>query len=546
MKSVKKQLWTFFTLILIVSMTMVTMVPMIDIASASPDPCFQVDPLEVRDVSSGESFTLTINVTDAPLTYGWGVYISWDPDVLELVPIYDPYKEITVKVQEGDFLDRRWFDDFFPPGQWVFEYETLFVFAPSNLTEANLAGEMYVTCSLKGDVTWAGPGDGWLATLNFTVEAVGTSVLNLFDTFLGDYLLLGSPAPTYYTNLDGFFANTLYHNIVVDNVERNDTEMWANDPENVAINVTVTNEGNYTETSADFNVTVYADVTPYEYTYDPLGKLIKTTIAVGDEIVVGTETVPAPLAIGATTTLYFTWDTSGVKGGNYTISAEVKGDDDTRGGSGNLLIDGQVLIREHDLNVTDAGGIHVHVGEVASISVDVLNEGTEPETFDITVYADADLAVIGDEYTIGTIVGAYLDAGADDNFDISWNTTGVTEDNYFISGYVPPVADPPHSEMDTADNTGTGSEVYVYFLSDIRGPDAPAHPPDGEVDMWDFGFFGLAYGKDDLDPDWWDYAIADIRGPEDPGGSGLYPPDGQIDMWDFGYAGLEYGSTIWP
>ena len=85
------------------------------------------------------------------------------------------------------------------------------------------------------------------------------------------------------------------------------------------------------------------------------------------------------------------------------------------------------------------------------------------------------------------------------------------------------------------------------FLSDIRGPEDPPgggqYPPDASVDMWDFGFIGLAYGKTSASPDWEDYKIADIRGPEDPPGSGLYPPDGQVDMWDFGYCGLQYGKT---
>ena len=95
-------------------------------------------------------------------------------------------------------------------------------------------------------------------------------------------------------------------------------------------------------------------------------------------------------------------------------------------------------------------------------------------------------------------------------------------------------------------NNITFTTVDCYFsnkiLSDIRGPDAPSHPPDGEVDMWDFGFFGLAYGKTSADLDWDDYKIADIRGPAEPD----HPPDGVVDMWDFGYAGLEYGSSIWP
>ena len=87
------------------------------------------------------------------------------------------------------------------------------------------------------------------------------------------------------------------------------------------------------------------------------------------------------------------------------------------------------------------------------------------------------------------------------------------------------------------------------IVSDIRGPESPPgsglYPFDGVVDMWDFGFIGLAYGKTSADPDWSDYKIADTRGPENPPGSGLNPPDGQIDMWDFGYCGLQYGKSFY-
>ncbi|MDH5438018.1 MAG: hypothetical protein OEX76_03860 [Candidatus Bathyarchaeota archaeon] len=53
------------------------------------------------------------------------------------------------------------------------------------------------------------------------------------------------------------------------------------------------------------------------------------------------------------------------------------------------------------------------------------------------------------------------------------------------------------------------------------------------------------YTKTSADLDWEDYQIADTRGPEDPPGSGDYPPDGQVDMWDFGYCGLEYEKSFW-
>ena len=394
----------------------------VDVVAASPATYFFVDPPEVRDVTSPNEFLINISVTDAPDSFGWEISLSWDPALLELVT-----------VDEGDFLHRWDVDPF--TGDLVPKYETLFAY--SSLYDANLEGEVLVTASLKYAVTPWASGDGWLCTLGFRVEAVGSSVLNLFDTWLGDYMLMGSPHPTYYPNQDGFFSNTLFHNIAVTDVTR------ARAAELVTINVTVTNEGNYTETSATFNVSVYADVTVYEPTYDPtLVKIIKNTTVVGDEIVVGTKTIPAPLAIGATTTLTFTWDTTGITGGDYTISAEVKGDDDTRD---NLFIGGAVEILAHNIAITNVvpSPTSVAVGENVTITVTVENEGNFDETFNVTVYYD--------DTAIGMQPVPNLLSGSTMNLTFTWDTTPVAKGTYTIKA----VASVVPEEINTDDNTFT-------------------------------------------------------------------------------------------
>jgi len=80
------------------------------------------------------------------------------------------------------------------------------------------------------------------------------------------------------------------------------------------------------------------------------------------------------------------------------------------------------------------------------------------------------------------------------------------------------------------------------FISDIRGPEVGgSYPPDGMVDILDFAFIGLAYGKTSADPDWETYKEADTRGPDPP----YYLPDGVVDILDFAYCGLEYGKSIY-
>jgi PKD repeat protein len=97
----------------------------------------------------------------------------------------------------------------------------------------------------------------------------------------------------------------------------------------VNITVTVRNEGRETET---FNVTAYAD---------------KNVTVIGDEIIIGTQTVtnlPPPPSPDNQKNLTFTWNTTGATPGIYTISAQasvVPAEIDT---SDNTYIDGTVKI----------------------------------------------------------------------------------------------------------------------------------------------------------------------------------------------------------
>jgi len=82
------------------------------------------------------------------------------------------------------------------------------------------------------------------------------------------------------------------------------------------INVTVANQGDQTET---FNATIYINTTPIE-------------------------TKQITLTNGASTTIAFTWNTTGFAKGNYTISAyawPVQGETDT---ADNTLFDGVVYV----------------------------------------------------------------------------------------------------------------------------------------------------------------------------------------------------------
>jgi len=404
----------------------------VNVASALPSTYFFVDPAGVRDIAVGGTFLINVNVSDAPSTYAWEVYVSWDTSVLELF-----YKK------EGDFLKR-------PPT----DYQTTFTTYPLTppWDEANANGEIMVGCSLFGDVPWA-TGDGWLFSLGFRVKADGKGVINLFSTSLNDHLVAGAPTPTYYPNLDGFFFNEPFHNIAITSVAASPSVAKAG--ELVAVEVSVANRGNFSET---LDVAVYADTQVYNTTVE----WWPDEIVIGDEVTVGTQTVSG-LAPGSTTTLSFSWNTTVVEEGNYNMSAKsLLSDDDTRD---NIFIDGEVTIQPpallHDIAVASVvpSPTEVRVGENVTINVIVKNEGNFSETFNVSVYADLDTAVIGDELTVGTKEGVALTNGTSTTLVFTWDTTGVSEGKYTMSAKVPPVTG--EREAEKADNTHIDGTVIV-------------------------------------------------------------------------------------
>lgn len=303
-------------------------------------------------------------------------------------------------------------------------------------------------------------GSAVVATVTFEVTESGSTVLDLYETQLGDSLV--PPSPIIHTVIDGFFFNEPFHDIGVTEVMGYPGEVKSG--EIVSVNVTVTNGGNYSET---FNVIVYADIAPYQYIRDAAGALVAINIAVGDEIIVGTQAVNN-LASGATTTVTLSWNTTEIEEGNYTMSAKsLLADDDTRN---NLFIGGMVKIEPpallHDVAVTAvaASPNEVTVGENVTITVNVKNKGNFSETFDVSTYYGNTL--------ISSKTGLALTNGTDTTLTFTWDTTGVSEGTYTIKAEIPPVVG--EREANKADNTyidGTvtvrgaaGSDMTIYAV----------------------------------------------------------------------------------
>ena len=180
------------------------------------------------------------------------------------------------------------------------------------------------TCTLTITVTAGGTTSPAAGTYtysqgqNVSVQAMPTTGYS-FDHWELDGLSVGSTNPkTVLMNanhvLHAVFVSALIHNVAVINVTPSKSVVGQGYSLN--INVTAANQGDYTET---FNATLYANTTS-----------------------IATQTVT--LTSGNSTTITFTWNTTGFAKGNYTISAyawPVEGETDIED---NTLTDGWIVV----------------------------------------------------------------------------------------------------------------------------------------------------------------------------------------------------------
>jgi len=238
----------------------------------------------------------------------------------------------------------------------------------------------------------------------------------------------------------------------------------------IHINVTVENRGNFTET---FDVALYANTS-----------------------FIGTQT-GIILTSRDSTTLIFTWNTTSFARGNYLINATavLPFDNDP---SDNVYTNGWVAVTFNNditiISVTAGGSLHdeieVYSGWAVNINVTVRNEGVSVETFNVTVYADVNTTVIGDEIIIGTQTNITLAAGNSTTLNFTWITTGVpTHRNYTISAYAHPI--PGETDMD--DNTRVDGKAYVRVCGDVNGDDKVSGADIGKIKLIISGFIPKPY-----------------------------------------------------
>ncbi len=227
-----------------------------------------VDPLTTV-TSIGDTFSVNITISDVIDLAGWEFKLYYLPSNLN-----------GTNLEEGPLLKE---------GGSTF-------FAVINFTDNynSTHGLAWVTCALLSHSPGVN-GGGTLAVVTFEAKQRGISVLSLADTLLSD----SEPIP--HTALNGT-VYVLSHDVGTTNVTP--SKSIVGQGLTAKIDVSVLNEGDFTET---FNLTVYANTTAIQ-------------------------TKTLTLTSGNSTTLTFTWNTTGFAKGNCTISAYaslVPGETDT-------------------------------------------------------------------------------------------------------------------------------------------------------------------------------------------------------------------------
>ena len=257
-------------LILMIILTLIALIPLGNVEASTP--IMYVNP-QISTVEILTTFQINISVSQVVDLAAWEF------------KLYYPNKYLNAtQIQEGSFLKTA--------GQTSFFVKEL----TDNYNETH--GVIWAFCTLIGQGPGA-TGNGTLATITFKAKFVGVATLKLAETDMLDSQM--PPNHISHITEDGT-VNIIGHDIAVINVSSLKTIVGQGCTMN--INVTVINQGAFAET---FNLTLYANTTSIE-------------------------TKEITLNNNASTTVTFTWNTTGFVKGNYTIRAyahPVLGETDT-------------------------------------------------------------------------------------------------------------------------------------------------------------------------------------------------------------------------
>ncbi len=133
--------------------------------------------------------------------------------------------------------------------------------------------------------------------------------------------------------------------------------------------------------------------------------------------------------------------------GNYPVTLTVTDNQDLTDTATSTV----TILTKHDAAVVDVTPFpsEVTVGKLVSINVTVMNQGTETETFNITVYCDTTI--------IETRSVSNLASGASETLTIDWETSDMDPGTYTIKAVASTTAD----EIDITNNEFIGGTVTI-------------------------------------------------------------------------------------
>jgi hypothetical protein len=315
----------------------------------------------------------------------------------------------------------------------------------------DITGFLWVKLTYPNPVTVLG--ESPMVKITFLLRNLGQTPLNLTDTKITDPQ--GNPIAHDVSN--GFFA-ALIHDVAITNIIASPT--WAYPGWPVNVTVSVKNNGNVNET---FGV-----------------------MAFYDNNTIGMITV-ANLLPNETRNILFTWDTTGVPEGNYTISAYAPPVPYETHLSDNTLIDGTVwiMLKKHDVAITNVSvDSWAYQGWVMQINVTVQNLGDYDEAFDVNAYYNSTIL-------IDTVHIEHLGTSQSLTLQFNLDTSSLQPcHTYPISAQATPV---PY-EYNTTNNALVDGDLKVRLVGDLNG--------DGKINLIDYFEATLAFGSYPGHPRW--------------------------------------------
>jgi CSLREA domain-containing protein len=176
----------------------------------------------------------------------------------------------------------------------------------------------------------------------------------------------------------------------------------------------------------------------------------------------------------SSTTASFTWDTTGVLPGDYSLTATAVGPaGDMNTGNNSLPTTATVRLPAHDVAVVAINAPAVVVlglGSTTSVEVTAANPGTFDETFSVSLEASG--GGVG-----GSPQPVTLAPGSSTTVSFTWDTTGLSPAEYALTATASVVP----GETNTADNSSSTAVTVRLAVHDVAvvGLDAPSAAAEG-------------------------------------------------------------------